>query len=246
MGKPSTQSDILAHLDFILCMSFQVFVTPWILYEVGNVWFHLNKFTVFECIQLNTISTLCNLALLAIYFLVQRYNEIAERKTIIVEIPSIDDRIPFDPRWIWIYGPLGLSLSSVILTAAPDHAGALRILFGEALVVAFQCTCFLSVPTSIPQSFRDTSLHKPWKGSISLKFLLKLQQVDHFNCAFPSGHCSLSVYAAFALQPILGVWSFIVPILIMLSCVFTKQHTIMDTVAGVIVGFVIQHLIRAM
>lgn len=59
---------------------------------------------------------------------------------------------------------------------------------------------------------------------------------DGWNNAFPSGHCSLALYVGLSLavltHPIVLVW----PILVFVSCLYTRQHTIPDVVAGALFG----------
>jgi membrane-associated phospholipid phosphatase len=50
-------------------------------------------------------------------------------------------------------------------------------------------------------------------------------------------HTSVARLTALHLYPILGTWVFAFPVLIGLSCLFTKQHYVVDIPAGGVLGW---------
>ena len=50
-------------------------------------------------------------------------------------------------------------------------------------------------------------------------------------------HTSVAMLTAMHLQTSLGLWAFVFPLLIAASCVFTKQHYVIDVPAGAAVGW---------
>jgi membrane-associated phospholipid phosphatase len=57
------------------------------------------------------------------------------------------------------------------------------------------------------------------------------------NC-FPSMHVSVATLTALHAEPTLGTIALSFPALIALSCVFTKQHYLVDLPAGAALGWV--------
>jgi membrane-associated phospholipid phosphatase len=51
-------------------------------------------------------------------------------------------------------------------------------------------------------------------------------------------HTSVAMLTALHLQPQLGLAAFAFPVLIGLSCLFTKQHYVVDLPAGALLGWV--------
>lgn len=63
-----------------------------------------------------------------------------------------------------------------------------------------------------------------------------VQKVDKENNAFPSGHCSLASFTCLTLAYYVGWPAYVLMLLIGLSCLFTKQHTVPDVVVGYLLG----------
>jgi membrane-associated phospholipid phosphatase len=51
-------------------------------------------------------------------------------------------------------------------------------------------------------------------------------------------HTSVATLTAIHLYPSLGSWAWLFPVLIGLSCLFTKQHYVVDVPAGAVLGWV--------
>src|SRR5262249_40411526 len=71
----------------------------------------------------------------------------------------------------------------------------------------------------------------------SERFLAFVQRLDARSNSFPSMHTSVAMLTALYLQPHFGAWVFGFPALIGLSCLFTKQHYLVDLPAGAALGW---------
>lgn len=151
----------------------------------------------------------------------------------------IDHKIPFRPRWVWVYTMLYYPFFfSVILTIDSFRHYAYVILSFTFLLI-FQVAIAFLVPVKTPASWRD---YDPG-NSISEKFLSILQSVDRGGNCFPSMHVaivSLSLCHIWAnASDWLGVWFIFVILAALLICastVFTKQHFFLDIPAGAVLG----------
>ena len=65
-----------------------------------------------------------------------------------------------------------------------------------------------------------------------------MQRFDDRNNSFPSQHTSVATLTALHLQPELGAAAFAFPVLIGASCLFTKQHFVLDIPAGALLGWI--------
>jgi membrane-associated phospholipid phosphatase len=57
-------------------------------------------------------------------------------------------------------------------------------------------------------------------------------------------HTSVAMLTALHLFTDFGLWAFAFPVLIGLSCLYTKQHYVIDVPAGVVLGWVTFQLFR--
>ena len=65
-----------------------------------------------------------------------------------------------------------------------------------------------------------------------------VHRFDASSNSFPSMHTSVAMLAALHFQPHLGTAAFLFPLLIGLSCLFTKQHYVVDVPAGAALGWI--------
>jgi len=75
------------------------------------------------------------------------------------------------------------------------------------------------------------------KRTLSERFLGFVHSFDARSNSFPSMHTSVATLTALHLYPILGTWVFAFPVLIGLSCLFTKQHFVVDIPTGGVLGW---------
>jgi membrane-associated phospholipid phosphatase len=146
----------------------------------------------------------------------------------------VDDRIPFWPGWVWIYGFFywpGVLYTSWVLESSREFVYLALSFLG---LLAMQMACFMLFPVATPESWRAINRER----TVSERFLAFVQRIDDRSNSFPSMHTSVATLTALYLQPHLGTWAFLFPLLIGLSCLFTKQHYVVDLPAGAALGWV--------
>jgi membrane-associated phospholipid phosphatase len=147
---------------------------------------------------------------------------------------GLDERIPFRPGWAWIYSflyyPAILYLNWTV--TSPRHFTHLATSF--FLLLAGQMAFFVFFPVETPARWRELA-----RGdSLSERFLRFVRRFDAPSNCFPSMHVSVATLTAFHAQASLGPAVFLFPVLIALSCVYTKQHYLVDLPAGALLGAV--------
>jgi membrane-associated phospholipid phosphatase len=153
---------------------------------------------------------------------------------------TVDDWIPYWPAWVWIYSLLYYPaiLCTELTLASPDQFG--RLVMSYVLLLGLQVTLFLACPVETPAARRDQNLGRTW----SERLLAFVQRFDARGNSFPSMHTSVAMLTALHLYPELGGWTLVFPVLIALSCLFTKQHYVVDVLAGALVGWAAFALFR--
>lgn len=146
---------------------------------------------------------------------------------------SIDKRVPYWPSWVWIYSflyyPMILYINLVI--KSPREFTHLAISY--ILLLIFQMIVFILFPVQTPELWRSRDAQR----NLSERFLAFVQSIDGRSNSFPSMHCSVAMLTALHLLPHLGPAIFAFPVLIGLSCLFTKQHFVIDVPAGLALGW---------
>jgi membrane-associated phospholipid phosphatase len=152
----------------------------------------------------------------------------------------IDDLIPYRPRWVWIYSALYYPAIVAVNWSVRSPREYLYVAISYALLLLFQMGFFTLLPVATPEAWRTCNKRR----GRSERFLAFVQSFDARSNSFPSMHTSVATLTALHLAPIFGPWVFLFPILIGLSCVFTKQHYLIDIPAGALLGWVIFLLFR--
>jgi hypothetical protein len=146
----------------------------------------------------------------------------------------IDERIPFWPAWAWVYSflyyPAILYLNWIVANARQFTLMA----FSYIALLFMQMACFYLFPVETPTHWRHVNTGR----KASEKFLLFVQKFDAPSNCFPSMHVSVAMLTALHAQGTLGPWVFAFPLLIALSCIFTKQHYLVDLPFGALLGAV--------
>jgi len=162
------------------------------------------------------------------YFWCQRNHLAAPRQLKL----GIDERIPYWPSWVWVYSciyyPIILYLNFVI--ASPRQFTYVATSY--VLLLLAQMSFFVLFPVTTPEHWRAYNQRR----TLSERFLALVQRFDARSNSFPSMHMSVAVLTASHLWPHLGVLAAGFPLLIGLSCVFTKQHYVIDLPAGAALG----------
>ena len=171
------------------------------------------------------------------YFWCQRNHLTAPRELRL----RLDDWIPYWPSWVWIYSciyyPLILYLNFVM--ESPRHFTHVAVSY--MLLLGLQMAFFVLFPVTTPEHWRSFNRQR----TLSERFLALVQRFDARSNSFPSMHVSVAMLTSLHLVPYLGVMSFAFPLLIALSCLFTKQHYLLDLPAGAALGWVVHGLYAA-
>ena len=145
----------------------------------------------------------------------------------------VDDRIPYLPVWVWIYSLLyypAILYVNVVLKTAEQFT---RVAFSYLLLLALQGFFFVIFPVRTPHHWRPAQR----RCGYSERFLAFVQRYDAPSNSFPSMHTSVAMLTALHLYGHSGPLAFAFPLLIGLSCVFTKQHYLVDVPAGAALGW---------
>lgn len=176
-----------------------------------------------------TLSVFLIIGAYQFYFWCQR-NPLTEPRELRL---TVDERIPFRPGWVWIYSflyyPAILYTNWVV--ESPRHFT--HVATSYLLLLGLQMAFFLCFPVVTPESWRAVNRERTW----SERFLALVQRFDARSNSFPSMHTSVATLTAIHLSPSLGTWVFAFPVLIGLSCLFTKQHYLVDIPAGAALGW---------
>lgn len=167
------------------------------------------------------------------YFWCQRNYLAAPRELKLV----MDEWIPYWPSWVWIYSciyyPLILYLNFVLESSRQFTYVAVSYV----LLLGLQMAFFVLFPVATPEHWRAYNRQR----TLSERFLALVQRFDARSNSFPSMHTSVAMLTALHLHPHLGAPSFAFPALIALSCLFTKQHYVLDVPAGAVLGWLTFH-----
>jgi membrane-associated phospholipid phosphatase len=168
------------------------------------------------------------------YFWCQR-NHVAEPRELAL---AIDERIPYRPGWVWIYSFIYYPLILVLNFALETPRQFVHVATSFMLLLALQMAFFVLFPVTTPERWR--ALNR--RNCTSERFLAIVQRFDARSNSFPSMHTSVAMLTALHLQPHLGAAAFAFPALIALSCLFTKQHYVVDLPAGAALGWAVHRV----
>ena len=163
------------------------------------------------------------------YFWCQR-NYVTEPRQL--KLP-VDDWIPFHPHWVWIYSFLyypGIIYLNWTIASARHFT---HVASSYLLLLLLQMLFFLLFPVATPGHWREFG----GRDSLSGRFLALVQRFDAESNSFPSMHTSVAMLTALHFLPSLGAIALLFPVLIGLSCLFTKQHYVVDVPAGAVLGW---------
>ena len=146
--------------------------------------------------------------------------------------PSVwlDGVIPLHPVWAFVYGALYLCLIVLPVLAIREHAHIRRTVSAYLFIWVTAYICFVVYPTAAP---RPPTLHALTFGNWGLRLLYSAD--PPFNC-FPSlhvAHSFVSALACYRLSRPLGLACSVAALMVALSTLFTKQHYVLDVVAGI-------------
>src|SRR6266404_771912 len=116
----------------------------------------------------------------------------------------------------------------------------LYVAISYMLLLGFQMAFFMLLPVVVPTEWRACNTVR----GRSERFLAFVQSFDGRSNSFPSMHTSVAMLTALHLYPALGAWAYAFPLLIGLSCLYTKQHYVIDLPAGASLGWFVFNLFK--
>jgi membrane-associated phospholipid phosphatase len=146
---------------------------------------------------------------------------------------AVDDAIPYRPGWVWIYSCLYYPVIVYINFVMASPAHFLHVAMSYVLLLAGQMAFFTTMPVAVPVEWRAYNQRR----DLSERFLALVQRFDDRSNSFPSMHVSVATLTTLHLLPQLGPWAWMFPVLIAVSCLFTKQHYVIDLPAGAGLGW---------
>ncbi|MBI5770998.1 MAG: phosphatase PAP2 family protein [Verrucomicrobia bacterium] len=152
----------------------------------------------------------------------------------------VDDAIPYRPGWVWIYSCLYYPVIVYINFVMVSPAHFLHVAMSYVILLAAQMVFFTTVPVAIPVAWRAYNQRR----DVSERFLALVQSFDDRSNSFPSMHVSVATLTTLHLLPQLGPWAWLFPVLIAVSCLFTKQHYVIDLPAGAALGWAVYEVYR--
>ena len=178
-----------------------------------------------------TLSVFLIIGVYQFYFWCQRQQLARPRE---LKLP-IDDWIPYRPNWVWIYSFLYYPVILCINWTLETPGEFTHVAASYLLLLLFQMAFFILFPVVTPEDWRANNERRNY----SERFLALVQRFDATSNSFPSMHMSVAILTALHLYPTFGVWTFSFPVLIGLSCLFTKQHYLIDLPAGAVLGWTV-------
>ncbi|OGQ79918.1 MAG: hypothetical protein A3F90_01285 [Deltaproteobacteria bacterium RIFCSPLOWO2_12_FULL_60_19] len=176
-----------------------------------------------------TLSVFLIVGVYQFYFWCQRH-QLAEPREL--KLP-MDEWIPYRPNWVWIYSFLYYPVILYINWVVESPGQFTRIAVSYMLLLGLQMAFFVAFPVVTPVSWRS----KNGRRNYSERFLAFVQKFDASSNSFPSMHVSVAMLTALHIYPRVGPWAAAFPVLIALSCLFTKQHYLIDIPAGAALGW---------
>jgi membrane-associated phospholipid phosphatase len=170
------------------------------------------------------------------YFWCQRNHAGAPRQ---FRLP-LDDLIPYRPRWVWVYSFLYYPVIVAVNWTVTSTRHFVYVAISYMFLLGFQMAFFTLLPVVTPVEWRACNTRR----GRSERFLAFVQQFDARSNSFPSMHTSVAMLTALHLYPCAGAWVFTFPVLIGLSCLYTKQHYIIDLPAGALLGWFVFGLFK--
>jgi membrane-associated phospholipid phosphatase len=151
---------------------------------------------------------------------------------------SFDNAIRLRPRWVWVYSGFYYPAIGIVVASAKDLRQFNYMAFSYLILLCLQMGAFLLFPVEVPPDWRE---RRAGVETYSQRFLSLVQRFDARSNCFPSMHVSVATLTALHTfrntscgipLPALFV------LLIAASCVFTKQHYLIDVPGGVILGWI--------
>ena len=146
-----------------------------------------------------------------------------------------DRVLPLQPAWALVYGALYLFLILLPVFVVRQDEQIRRTVWAYLMVWIIAYVCFLIYPTKAPRPVQVIG-----EGFVvwGLRFLYSAD--PPYNC-FPSLHVAHSVVSALTCYRVhrgLGIAAALSALLVGVSTLYTKQHYILDVIAGIFLACV--------
>ena len=178
-----------------------------------------------------TLSVMLIIGVYQFYFWCQRNHLSAPRE---LAIP-LDDQVPFRPRWVWVYTGIYYPLILYLNFVMDSPRQFTHIAASYLLLLCTQMAFFVLFPVTTPVHWRAYNQRR----TPSERLLALVQRFDARSNSFPSMHVSVATLTALHLQSHFGAAVFAFPILVALSCLYTKQHYLVDLPPGAALGWAV-------
>ena len=153
---------------------------------------------------------------------------------------TVDDRIPYLPAWVWVYSFLYYPVILYVNLLVDSPKAFTHLAMSYLLLLALQMVLFLTFPVVTPTTWRIVNREQ----TSAERFLAFVRRFDARSNSFPSMHTSVAMLTALHLSTTVGPWAYAFPLLIGLSCLFTKQHYLVDVPGGAVLGLAAFHVYR--
>jgi membrane-associated phospholipid phosphatase len=149
---------------------------------------------------------------------------------------ALDRALPLVPVWALVYGALYLFLILLPILVVRQDELVRRTIYAYLLIwITAYVFFFILYPTAAPRPLRVVG------EGFAVWGLRALYSSDPpYNC-FPSlhvAHSFVSALASYRVNRGLGIFATICAALVALSTLFTKQHYVVDVLAGVVLAFI--------
>jgi len=150
---------------------------------------------------------------------------------------KIDNLFKFKGWWVWIYSGLYYPMIVLIVLTMEDMRHYNYTAMSFFLLLFMQMAFFRYYPVETPPEWRDFGE----SNTLSVRFMKFVQSYDDNTNCFPSMHVSVATLVALHMWTnvgdMMGYWPFLFPVLIALSALWTKQHYLVDVIAGAPLGW---------
>ena len=152
-----------------------------------------------------------------------------------VHVPelALDGALPLEPAWSLVYGALYVFLIVLPVFVVRQDEHIRRTVWAYLLVWIAAYVCFFAYPTIAP---RPAKVLETGFGAWGLQFLYDAD--PPYNC-FPSLHVAHSFVSALTCHRVhrkLGIVAILCASLVGLSTLLTKQHYVLDVIAGILLA----------
>jgi membrane-associated phospholipid phosphatase len=156
-------------------------------------------------------------------------------RTLYVPEIALDRLVPLQPVWALIYGALYAFLILLPVLVVRQQEQIRRTVYAYLTVWIAAYVCFFVYPTEAPRPAEVTG-----DGFVVWGLRSLYSSDPPYNC-FPSLHVAHSFVSALACHRVhrgVGIVALLSAALVGLSTLFTKQHYVLDVVAGTFLAFV--------